>query len=487
MCGSVLWGLPWTKCGAGVGNPVCVLESETPAVSGSGAVSVSEGTALGDGPNYPPISRAIWALALFIFVYLLYFADAQLVTLLVTPIEQAYGIDDTRFSLLAAAPPVIAILAVGLPMAVLVDRWNRRNLLAAAVILWTGMNVLCAFAPGFWVLFALKVGVAVGGAWYYPTVVSLLSDLFAPRQRTLAFTLLQLCGTSGVGLAVMLSGGAIALSHRLAAFAIDGGEPIAWWRWAFILVSVPAPLGAALLFTIREPRRHLTRGTTSTATPAAAQRLLPYLKQNWTVCAAVILGTAAANILVFGSRSWLPEYFARAFAQKAVEASTLAGLILTLGSALGIGAGGVLAVWLRRRGYESANLAVVIASYTAPVVLLVLLPFVGAPVSAAVVFGVAFLLFNLHGGPQIDIIQGVVPNEIRGRFVTLVLMVSYLGAFIGPFVVGLLNDHVFDTRSGIRYSMSITLAVSCILAAFCWSYRARSMLMLLRLRGGIND
>jgi MFS family permease len=456
-----------------MGDPVSVVVSDTPVVSDGHAIAATSG--------YPSIARAIYALALFIFVYLLYFADTQLVTLLVAPIEQAYGIDDTRFSLLAAAPPVLAIFAMGLPMATLVDRWNRRNLLAAAVLLWTTMNVLCAFAPGFWMLFALKIGVAVGGAWYYPTVVSLLSDLFAPRQRTLAFTLLQLCGTSGVGIAVMLSGGAIALSHRLSVFAAGGFGPIEWWRWAFILVSVPAPLGAALLFTIREPRRHLTPGTTQGVAP----KLLPYLKQHWAVCAAVIFGTAVANIPVFAARSWLPEYFARAFAQKPVDASTLAGLILTLGSAFGIGAGGVLAVWLRRRGRDNANLAVVIASYTTPVALLVLLPFVAAPVSAAIVFGAAFLLFNLHGGPQIDIIQGVVPNEIRGRFVTLVLMVSYLGAFLGPFVVGVLDDHVFIARSGIRYSMSVTLVIACVMAAFCWSYRARSMLALLR--GGLHD
>jgi hypothetical protein len=194
----------------------------------------------------------------------------------------------------------------------------------------------------------------------------------------------------------------------------------------------------------------------------------------------VIFGTAIANIPVFAARSWLPEYFVRAFAQKPVEASALAGLILTLGAGFGIGAGGLIAVWLRRRGRESANLSVVIASYTAPLALLMLLPFVATPVWAALVFGAAFLLFNLHGGPQIDIIQGVVPNEMRGRFVTLVLMVSYVGAFLGPVVVGVLDDRVFKGASGIRYSMAVTLTLACLAAAFCWTYRARSILALLR-------
>ena len=273
----------------------------------------------------------------------------------------------------------------------------------------------------------------------------------------------------------MFSGGAIELAHRLSDLTFTGVGSIAWWQWAFILVSAPAPLGIALLFTIREPRRHLA--------PASSEfdsRLIPYLRRHWSVCVAVILGTTVANIAVFAARSWLPEYFVRTFARNPAESGALAGLVLTLGSAIGIGTGGVLAVWLRRRSHEGANLAVVIASYVTPVTLLILLPFVASPTGAALLFGAAFLLFNLHGGPQIDLIQGVVPNELRGRFVTLVLMVSYLGAFLGPLVVGLLNDHVFHGLAGIRYSMTVTMVTACVAAAFCWSYRARSILTLLR-------
>lgn len=448
-----------------------MAEPAPAAVSARGIACADASQQPGD---FPGLARACYALAIFILAYFLYFSDVQLITLLVGPIEQAYRVNDTRFSLLAASPPVIAILAAGLPMAMLVDRWNRRNLLAVAILLWTAMNVLCAFAPSFAMLFALKVGVAIGGVCYYPTVVSLLSDFFSPRHRTTAFTLLQLCGTSGVGLAVLMSGGAISLAHRLATVSIPFAGTIAWWQWAFILVSVPAPLGAALLLTIREPRRHLSRRA-----DAPHPALTPYLRRNWQVCAAVALGTAAGNMLLYAARSWLPEYFIRAFTQTPAEAAAVSGAILTLGSGLGIGAGGALAHWLRRRGIESANIAVVIASYATPVVLLLALPLLGTAGVAASVLGVAFLLFNLHGGPQIDIIQGVVPNEIRGRFVTFVLIVSYSGAFLGPFAVGFLDDHVFGVLGGIRYSMTVTLLLACVAAVCCWSIRARSVGVLL--------
>jgi MFS family permease len=418
--------------------------------------------------DYPSLIVAGYALGLFILAYFLYFADVQIITLLVAPIEQAYQIGDTSFSLLSAGPPVIAIFLVGLPMATLVDRWNRRNILASAVLAWSVMNVLCAFAPSFWVLFILKIGVAMGGAWFYPTVVSLLADLFRPRHRVIAFTLLQLCGTSGVGLALVLSGGAITVAHRLAETLIPLAGAIAWWQWAFILVSLPAPIGAALLLTIREPQRKETLGSTG-----GAPHFTSYLRQHWRACLAIALGTSAANILIYAARSWLPEFFIRLFHQQPGEAGTWAGLVLTIGSVVGIGAGGLLAHGLRRRGVASANLGVVILSYTVPLGFILAMPFLDTPMAAALVFGVAYLLFNLHGGPQIDIIQDVVPNEFRGRFITLVLMVSYGGAFLGPVALGFLNDHVFGAGTGIRSSMTVTLALSCAAAALCWIAGAR--------------
>jgi len=466
-------------------DPVSVVASDAPAAPDGPAVAdtpvVSHDPVIAATPGYPPIARAIYALALFIFVYLLYFADTQLVTLLVAPIEHAYGIDDTHFSLLAAAPPVIAILAIGLPMAALVDRWNRRNLLAAAVLLWTNheravrvrtriLDVVRAQGRrrGRGRLVLPYCGIAIirfvrappSDAGLHPT-----ATVRDERRRNRSHAE-RWCHCT---------------SHRLSVLAVGSFGPIEWWRYAFILVSVPAPLGAALLFTIREPRRHLTLNTTQGPAP----KLLPYLKQHWAVCAAVIFGTAVANIPVFAARSWLPEYFARAFAQKTgrgKHARRSHPDIRVRSRDWRRGPAGRLVAppGSRKRQSRSRHRLLHHAGGAAGPA-----PFVAAPVGAALVFGAAFLLFNLHGGPQIDIIQGVVPNEIRGRFVTLVLMVSYLGAFLGPFVVGLLDDHVFNARSGIRYSMSVTLVVACIVAAFCWSYRARSMLALLR--GGLHD
>ena len=426
--------------------------------------------------DYPPLGVGIRALTLFIICYLLYFVDVQAITLLVTPVKQAFAIDDTRFSLLVGGPALIAIFLVGLPMAQLVDRGNRRNLLVCAVLVWTTMNIASAFAGGFWTLFLFKMGVAMGGAWFYPTVVSLIADLFPPQRRTMAFTALQLFATGAAGIAVALGGATIALAQHLSAFPLPVVGHLDWWRWVFILVSLPAPIGALLLVLIvTEPRRRGT--TTATGTPPD---LGPYIRRHWGALLAIALGVALPNVVLYAARSWLPEYFIRAFAMTPAQAGSWAGFTMLVAAVAGTGGGGLLAHVLRARGMLTGTIAVVIASYAAPVLFFVAFPFAGSVVVAATLFAIGFLLFSLHGGPQIDLIQAAVPNEFRGRFVTFVLAVSYSGVFLGPVAIGFLNDNVFGTGTGIGYSIMLVFALFSALSALCWAKGARSIVALQR-------
>jgi MFS family permease len=433
--------------------------------------------AAGAADSYPPLRTSGRALALFIICYLLYFVDVQAITLLVAPIKQTFAIDDTRYSLLVGGPSLIAIFVVGLPMAQLVDRSNRRNLLICAIILWTAMNIASAFATSFWMLFALKIGVAMGGAWFYPTVVSLLSDFFPPQRRTMAFTVLQLCATGAVGVAVALGGATIGLAQKLALAPLPWGGHLDWWRWVFILVSVPAPVGALLLLSLDEPQRRET-ASASGVTP----KIAPYVRAHWGALLAIALGVAIPNVVLYAARSWLPEFFIRTFAMTASQAGSRAGFAMLVAAVIGTAGGGLLAHTLRARGMVTGTLAVVIGSYATPVILFAIFPLMPDAASAATLFIMGFLLFSLHGGPQIDLIQAALPNELRGRFITFVLAVSASGVFLGPFAVGALNDHLFPTGSGIRYSLLLVLSLFSALAALCWCAGARPILALQRAR-----
>ena len=68
------------------------------------------------------------------------------------------------------------------------DRWSRRNVLALAVATWSAMTALCGMAVNFPMLFAARVGTAIGEAGGSPPSHSLISDYFPKSWRGTAFS-----------------------------------------------------------------------------------------------------------------------------------------------------------------------------------------------------------------------------------------------------------------------------------------------------------
>src|SRR3546814_3366986 len=63
---------------------------------------------------------------------------------------------------------------LGLPIAWIADRWNRRNLILAGIALWSAMTAGCGFAGSYATLFLARMGVGVGEAALSPAAYSML-------------------------------------------------------------------------------------------------------------------------------------------------------------------------------------------------------------------------------------------------------------------------------------------------------------------------
>ncbi|MEO7386692.1 MAG: MFS transporter, partial [Gammaproteobacteria bacterium] len=69
--------------------------------------------------------------------YVFSFIDRSILTLLVGPIRADLGISDTQISLLHGLAFAIFYTLLGIPIASLADRRNRRNLIVAGVTFWS--------------------------------------------------------------------------------------------------------------------------------------------------------------------------------------------------------------------------------------------------------------------------------------------------------------------------------------------------------------
>src|SRR5690606_14196598 len=112
--------------------------------------------------------------------------------------------------------------------------------LAIALAIWSTMTALCGAASSFIHLVLARIGVGAAEGACTPSSHSLIADIFPPRQRGIAMSLL----TTSIPVAQLL------------APIIGGVVAMKWgWRVAFFVVGLPGVVLATVVFlTMKEPR-----------------------------------------------------------------------------------------------------------------------------------------------------------------------------------------------------------------------------------------
>lgn len=172
-----------------------------------------------------------------------------------------YSVPPGQLSWLLAAMYIGAIpgaLAAGW----LADRYGRRVVLVAILLVLTATSLAAAFSPGVNALIGWRMlsGLALGA--YPPLMISFLSDVMPPRRRGTVIVMT-------IGLASLGPVGMIFLVRGLTDLQPLGLEA---WRWAFILGAVGAVLVAGLFrFVPESPRWLAARGRHDEAEAACAR------------------------------------------------------------------------------------------------------------------------------------------------------------------------------------------------------------------------
>lgn len=129
----------------------------------------------------PNLAYAAGALVLLTLAYALAFVDRQVLTLMVEDIKADLHVSDSAMGLLTGFSFSLFYVVLGLPLARLMDRSVRRNIIAGCVALWSVMTALCGAASSFSLLFLARMGVGCGEAGITPGSASLLADFFPKR------------------------------------------------------------------------------------------------------------------------------------------------------------------------------------------------------------------------------------------------------------------------------------------------------------------
>jgi MFS family permease len=406
---------------------------------------------------YPRPAYAWYVVIVLMIAYVSSFIDRQILGLLVQPIRRDLAISDTQMSLLYGLSFAAFYTLVGIPVGRLADSRSRRAIIAVGIAMWSVMTILCGTADSYGELLLYRFGVGIGEAALTAPAFSLIADYFPPARYGAAIGAFSMGIYIGAGLANLIGGLVLQFVAASDAWTLPILGSVRAWQTVFVFIGLPGLAIAALMLTVREPRR---RGRGLRTGGASVAEVIDYLRANALAFGSLTLALSLNSLVNFGTASWLPTYLIRAFDWTAPQAGYVLGsLTIVLGSA-GVASGGRIADRLLRRGHADAKVRVCIGSAIAQLITGVLyLSMPSAPL--AVLWLVPFNFFAAFPfGAAAAAVQEITPPTMRAQASALYLFfINLIGLGLGPTAVALLTDRVFGSDAAVGRSMLVVTMV----------------------------
>lgn len=416
-------------------------------------------------PNAEPLAAEPrgyrwYVLSLLILTLLFSVADRLVFSILLEDIKAEFEFSDLQLGLLGGVAFTATYIFAGFPAARLADRSVRKNIIAAAISVWSLMTALCGLASGFWTLFLARTGVGVGEGCSGPASQSMLADYFPRKELARAMGFLTLGSTLGTVTGLMAGG--------LLAEALG-------WRWAFILMALPGfAIGGVLYLTVREPLR-------GRFAPAGARIEQMPIGDTFSSLLAnkVFLGFAAGwavQIMIgYALAFWMAPAMIRLFGVSVGDIALYLGLAFFIGGIPGPVLGGYATDWLARRDERWRAWLPGIVSLFA--ILPMALAFaVGQFTLFLGLFALGYGIYVASQAPILSGIQSAVDPSQRGFAVAFAMFFNNLiGQAVGLGVIGWLSDQLQPLRGNAALGDAVlivsALAGIVALAIFAWTAR----------------
>lgn len=387
-----------------------------------------EATAVKAGATAPEPGLALRrnvALVMLFIVGTINFVDRQLLSVLVEPIRAEMDFSDTQFGLLTGLAFALFYAAMGVPVAMIADRWNRVKLIGISCIVWSAFTAACGMASNFWQLALMRFGVGAGEAGGTAPSLSVIADYYPPAQRPLMIGLFTCNGPFGVFVG--------------AAFGAWAAANIGW-RGAFIVIGIVGiVIAPIMIWLVREP----ARGAMDTHKPADealpfSESLAMFIRRR--SLRMVMVGSGLAAFVSYGMLNWIPAFLMRTQKMPLEAMATWFAPAAGITFGIGILGGG----WLvSRRAKHSARAYGTIPALASAV----LVPtFIAALLVDSWQLSLALMLVPMaactaYVAPALALVQNLTPPRSRATAAAVImLMFNIVGLGLGPLFAGIVSD-----------------------------------------------
>jgi len=391
----------------------------------------------------PSAAERWYVLIVMCMVYAVNIAARYVVTTVFEPIRLELHLTDAGAAFLTGVPLALFYVVFGIPIAWLADRSNRRNIVAAALVIWSGFTVFCGLSQTYWQLLLGRIGVGVGEAGATPPSTSIVSDCFPPERRPMALSVLALGAPIGAWMGADLAG-AVAQAHG--------------WRAAFFALGIPGVLLGLLVFlTLREPQRGRLDAIGGEGRPS----FIESLRFLWHQKAAfhVIMASGVCSLWGWGLAWWTPAFLMRTYSLNVAQAGAVTGHVHLVGGMLATAG----TAWLMARPFMVRPRRVLWT--LAAVIGLATIPSFFAYCTQTL--WVAKLMFWLYIpaiyffiGPCMALVLNLAPSNMRSVFTAWsVLVGNVFNLIVAPQAVGFMSDWFAGGRGADAASLRLALLV----------------------------
>jgi DHA2 family multidrug resistance protein-like MFS transporter len=275
-----------------------------------------------------------WALGAMSLAVLGAGLDATVLSLALPTLAGALHASETALQWFIAGYALVLAAAM-LPAGLLGDRYGRKKVMLAALVLFGAGSIACAYAPNAGAFIAARSVLGLAGAGLITMCLSSLTVLFTEQERPRAVGVWSMANFLALPIGPILGGWL--LSHY-------------WWGWVF-LINVPVVLVTlvAVVALVPESRSVAPPGidplgvlSSSAGLAAVTYGLIAAGQQGWGTAAALVPLAAGALVLIaFGL--WQRRLGRRPGGQPLVDLSLFRSRSFTWGTILA--AVGVLAMY----------------------------------------------------------------------------------------------------------------------------------------------
>ena len=393
-----------------------------------------------------------YVLLMMVLVYTLSIADRYVISTVLEPIRLELQLTDSGIAFLTGVSLALFYVVLGFPISWLIDRGNRRNIIAFCVIAWSVMTAFCGLSKNYIQLLLSRIGVGIGEAGGTPGANSIISDYFPQSKRPMALTVFSLGAPIGAWIGADIAG--IVNDHYN-------------WRTVFLVLGIPGVIvGLLIFFTVREPRRGQLDKKGGDDKGASFPESMRFL---WTQRSAVHVMAASALTALWGwgLMWWTPTYLIRNFGLTPGAAGSILGPVHLIGGGLATLA---TSWWLAQPSMKDPRKIVRMMGWGVGIATLVsgVIYSTQSLELARWLFWLFIPAIYFYIGPCFGLLNNLCEPRMRAQFCAATLFVANVGNLIvAPQLVGFLSDAFAPNH--VANGESLRLAMLCLVPVGAWA------------------